>query len=82
MRAINILLIELLLGQFLEETTSEWVLDGRGKFRWLGLWGQQWLGQRVLQRIYGCEVGNEELSFLKALFFIITALQRTFYLIL
>ena len=77
MRAINILLIELLLGQFLE-TTSEWVLDGRGKFRWLGLWGQEWLGLRVLWRIYGCEVGNEELSFLKALFFIITTLKEHF----
>jgi len=58
LRAINILLIELLLGQFLEETTSEWVLDGRGRFRWMGVGGQEWLGQRVLWRIHGCEVGN------------------------
>lgn len=41
LRAINILLIELLLGQFLEETTSEWVLDGRGRFRWMGAGGDR-----------------------------------------
>lgn len=46
LRAINILLIELLLGQFLEETTSEWVLDGRGRFRWMGVGGTGMAGTK------------------------------------